>query len=206
MGKRATVAFGFLLAFSLFLAVGEVWAEGSIFLKNDPSLFGINRLLPPTTWPKSLTAKPPDLKIRELPSGEAKGSKVELAGSLRFPEIKEEKPKDGTVRIPLGGIQVNQLDEYPPVLSLDTLILKDGQRLRRVVIWSQGAIHRFRNDISFAQFQFKPAQGYDLSFKVEFTRGYVFVGGRGEVVTPAGETISLDDSKKDFVLGSPAGK
>ena len=54
-----------------------------------------------------------------------------------------------------------------------------------------------------AGFLFKPEEGTVLTFRVEKEKGYVFMEGKGIVLTPDGEIIELEVSKKGKIFGDP---
>jgi hypothetical protein len=74
----------------------------------------------------------------------------------------------------------------------------------KLTIWTEGSIHEYADKVFFGGYRIIPYKKSKLSFRVELQKGYVYQGGKGKVLTPSGEEIELDDSKKGFVIGEPA--
>jgi len=74
------------------------------------------------------------------------------------------------------------------------------------LIWSENAIHEITGKLSFAGYTIEPVPGASLTFKVDATKGYIFMEGCGKATTPDKKTIVLDKKNLGLIIGHPPTK
>lgn len=82
-------------------------------------------------------------------------------------------------------------------------VTQDGRAHVESTVWSEGAVHEFDEPITLAGYAFAPDAGKALAFRVNLAKGYVFVGGEGQVTPPEGKTVKLGAGQKGMAFGGP---
>ncbi len=70
-------------------------------------------------------------------------------------------------------------------------------------LWTQGAIHEITEPLAYGGHIFEPAGGNSLVFQVDFTKGYIFLDGRGVITLPDGKRVGIGPTARGAVLGRP---
>ena len=82
-------------------------------------------------------------------------------------------------------------------------LMQDGRAHIESTVWTDGAVHEIEGPLTFAGYKFVPDPDGFLRFRVERTKGYVFVGGHGSVTPPGGAPLVLGPDQKGTVFGHP---
>ncbi len=85
-------------------------------------------------------------------------------------------------------------------------LTKDGRAHVESTVWTEGAIHEIDEPLTMAGYEFVPAAGKTMTFRVDRRKGYVFVNGDGLVTPPDGPTMIFGPYQQNVSVGRPAPK
>jgi hypothetical protein len=167
-----------LVGVTVVVTLGLFWGGEVAAKTENRGPFRIKKLLPDIgSHPWAMTSGP--CKVKAILA-------MEQVGKKRVPIVR------------LQG-QVKASIDLVPGQSVD--LTKQSMMPQ---IWCDEAVHEFHTVVSFAGYTFLPDKDTHLSFRVDLSKGYVFVTGFGKVRTPKGKTIELNAFKEGLVIGQPA--
>lgn len=82
-------------------------------------------------------------------------------------------------------------------------LTEDGRAHVESSVWTQDALHEFDGPLTLAGFAFAPNAGKTLLFRVDRTKGYVFMAGHGQVTPPNSPTMILGPEQQGMSIGHP---
>ena len=77
----------------------------------------------------------------------------------------------------------------------------DGRAHVESTVWTHDAIHEIEGPLTLAGYEITPDGDKPMVFRVDRKKGYVFVGGNGQVKPPGGATMIFGHDQQGIAIG-----
>ncbi len=114
-----------------------------------------------------------------------------LSCKTRSFSLKDDKLIDHTARHDDGKVQISQEPDGSFNISGKVSVTFNPSGGYDQNIWADGVTHTWIGKCTYQGYVFDSNAGSPLIFRVDKDNGYTYVGGKGTVTTPGGESTTL---------------